>query len=63
MIKNVFLLTLVLLVSACASNKPQNNANAVTVTQTARGAQLTSDERLLFSSGKAEVGPYGMVYI
>jgi outer membrane protein OmpA-like peptidoglycan-associated protein len=61
--KNLCLLAMVILVSACASNKPKNDANAVKVTQTARGAQLTTDERLLFSSGKAEVGIYGMVYI
>jgi outer membrane protein OmpA-like peptidoglycan-associated protein len=63
MFKKMIMLAVMVLVSACASNKPQSDANAVKVSQTARGALLTSDDRLVFSSGKAEVGIYGMVYI
>jgi len=38
-------------------------AKAVKVTQTARGVQLTSDERLLFETGRSEIKPDGMVYL
>lgn len=36
---------------------------AVTVTQTPRGAMITSDERILFDSGKAEITSNGQVFI
>jgi outer membrane protein OmpA-like peptidoglycan-associated protein len=38
-------------------------AKAIKVTQTARGVQLSSDERVLFEVGKSEVKPEGMVYV
>jgi outer membrane protein OmpA-like peptidoglycan-associated protein len=37
--------------------------NAVKVSQTARGAQITSDDRILFDTGKADVKQEGMVFI
>jgi outer membrane protein OmpA-like peptidoglycan-associated protein len=42
-----------------ANGKPK----AVQVRQTERGVQLTSDERVLFDIGKAEIKSEGMVYI
>jgi outer membrane protein OmpA-like peptidoglycan-associated protein len=42
-----------------ANGKPK----AVQVRQTERGVQLTSDERVLFDIGKADIKPEGMVYI
>jgi outer membrane protein OmpA-like peptidoglycan-associated protein len=33
------------------------------LTQTKRGVQITSDERVLFDSGKADIKPDGAVYI
>ncbi len=36
---------------------------AVKVTQTARGAQITSDERILFDTGKYEVKPDGAIFL
>lgn len=42
-----------------ANGKPK----AVQVRQTERGVQLTSDERLLFDVGRADIKPDGMVYI
>lgn len=53
------------LLTGCANKAPQHEegGDVVKVTQTARGAQLTSNERLLFDLGRAEIGPYGMVYI
>lgn len=39
------------------------SAKAVKVTQTARGVQITSDERVLFETGKAEVKADGQVFI
>lgn len=38
-------------------------AKAVRVTQTARGVQITSDERVLFDTGRAEVKPDGQIFI
>lgn len=38
-------------------------AKAVKVTQTSRGVQITSDERVLFETGKAEVKADGQVFI
>lgn len=38
-------------------------AAAVTVTQTERGAKITSDERILFDTGKAQVTDNGQVFI
>jgi len=37
--------------------------NAVKVTQTSRGAQITSDDRILFDTGKADVKKEGLVFI
>jgi outer membrane protein OmpA-like peptidoglycan-associated protein len=37
--------------------------NAVKVTQTARGAQITSDDRILFDTGKSDVKQEGQVFI
>ncbi len=37
--------------------------NAVKVTQTARGAQITSDDRILFDTGKSDVKQDGQVFI
>jgi len=37
--------------------------NAVKVTQTSRGAQITSDDRILFDTGKADVKKEGQVFI
>jgi outer membrane protein OmpA-like peptidoglycan-associated protein len=42
-----------------ANGKPK----AVQVRQTERGVQLSSDERVLFDTGKSEIKPDGMVYI
>lgn len=42
-----------------ANGKPK----AVQIRQTERGVQLTSDERVLFDVGKADIKPEGMVYI
>lgn len=42
-----------------ANGKPK----AVQVRQTERGVQLSSDERVLFDIGKADIKPEGMVYI
>ena len=70
--KVLIALTTSFLLTACVSNSSKENdpnydsggkAKPVKVTQTARGAQLTSDERLLFDSGKAEIKQDGMVYI
>lgn len=70
--KVLIALTTAFLLTACVSNSSKENdpnydsggkAKPVKVTQTARGAQLTSDERLLFDSGKAEIKQDGMVYI
>lgn len=36
---------------------------AVTVVQTPRGAMITSDERVLFDSGKSNIKPEGQVFI
>ena len=66
-----------LLISACATNTSSNNssqgedpnydkngkAKAITVTQTPRGVQITSDERVLFDTGKADVKADGAVYV
>lgn len=61
----IILITSSVLLSACANKPPQREETegGVKVTQTDRGAQLTTNERLLFDPGKAEIGPYGMVYI
>jgi len=70
--KFLIALSAAFLLNACVSNSSKENdpnydsggkAKPVKVTQTARGAQLTSDERLLFDSGKAEIKQDGMVYI
>jgi outer membrane protein OmpA-like peptidoglycan-associated protein len=37
--------------------------NAVKVTQTARGAEITSDERILFDTGKFEIKSDGAVFL
>lgn len=37
--------------------------NAVKVTQTTRGAQITSDDRILFDTGKSDVKQEGQVFI
>lgn len=37
--------------------------NAVKVTQTTRGAQITSDDRILFDTGKSDVKQDGQVFI
>ncbi|PKN23559.1 MAG: OmpA family protein [Deltaproteobacteria bacterium HGW-Deltaproteobacteria-3] len=41
----------------------QAKKSAVKVTQTTRGAQITSDERILFDTGKSEIKSDGMVFI
>jgi outer membrane protein OmpA-like peptidoglycan-associated protein len=63
------------LLAACISNPAKTaegddpnydasgKAKAVKVTQTARGVQLTSDERVLFETGRAEIKSDGLVYI
>lgn len=38
-------------------------AKAVKVTQTERGVQITSDERVLFDTGKSEIKQDGMVFV
>ena len=37
--------------------------DAVTVTQTSKGVQITSDERILFDTGKSAIKPDGKIYI
>lgn len=73
MFKNFMgLLVAAVFLGGCASNSSKESdpnydsagkGKPVKVTQTSRGAQLTSDERLLFDTGKAEIKQDGMVYI
>jgi outer membrane protein OmpA-like peptidoglycan-associated protein len=53
--------------SADAGANPDYDSNgkprAVKVTQTQRGVQITSDERVLFDTGKSEIKPDGSIYI
>lgn len=62
-----------LILAGCASAPGNGNGkgtdtdsakrNAVKVTQTARGAQITSDDRILFDTGKSDVKQDGQVFI
>jgi len=61
----------VLVLAGCAGSGNGNDpaydkggkSKAIKVTQTKRGVQITSDERVLFDSGKAEIKADGVVYI
>lgn len=71
---SVYLVTLCLL-AACVSNPSKapdgsdpnydkaGKAKAVQVKQTERGVQITSDERVLFETGRADIKSDGMVYV
>lgn len=69
--KNITSLSVSILLSAvlagCASQGGVTGDNSkrksVTVVQTQRGAVITSDERVLFDSGKSVVKPEGQVFI
>lgn len=61
---------LTLLLAGCATTGNEASPDydtggrkAVTVTQTERGAVITSDERILFDTGKAEITNSGDVFI
>jgi outer membrane protein OmpA-like peptidoglycan-associated protein len=64
-----FCLLCTLLLAGCATpgdgGKSTDSAKrtAVKVTQTSRGALITSDERILFDTGKAEIKSNGKVFI
>lgn len=49
--------------SGTAAETDAAKRGAVKVTQTARGAQITSDERILFDTGKYEVKPDGAIFL
>lgn len=73
--KNILIsIVAVTVLAGCVSNSPKgegtdpkydaaSKARAVKVTQTTRGAQLTSDERVLFDTGKTEIKKDGSVYL
>jgi outer membrane protein OmpA-like peptidoglycan-associated protein len=76
--KKLLLIPIIILVTACVAttggkspsaegSDPNYDANgkqrAVKVTQTQRGVQISSDERVLFDTGKSEIKPDGAVYI
>lgn len=65
---------LMMLAGGCATVGNKNNGDdpnydqtkgkkAVKVTQTTRGAQISSDERILFNTGKSEIKGEGKVFI
>lgn len=67
----VIVLAFAVLISGCASTggggggatSDSSKRTAVKVTQTSRGALITSDERILFDTAKAEVKADGKVFI
>lgn len=58
-----------LILSGCATTQSGSAAtdsakrNPVKVTQTSRGAQITSDERILFDTGRSDIKQEGQVFI
>lgn len=70
-----WLLISLCLITACVSNPSKTQegsdpnydkagkAKAVQVKQTERGVQITSDERVLFETGRADIKSDGMVYV
>lgn len=58
------------LLAGCATTSGKGDATtdsasrkAVKVTQTSKGALITSDERILFDTGKAEIKPDGKIFV
>lgn len=66
-LKCFFVLCLGVLLSGCATQGgtagDASKRKAVTVVQTPRGPMITSDERVLFDSGKSVIKPEGQVFI
>ena len=63
-------LALSLLIVGCQTTGKDGGAEtdaakrgAIKVTQTTRGAQITSDERILFDTGKFDIKPDGAVFL
>lgn len=73
-LSNYLAVASLLLAVACSTPAPQKQEvdpnydqagkqKAVTVTQTTRGAQISSDDRILFDTGKFEVKQDGQVLL
>ena len=55
----LLLIALALLLGACASPANKN----VQITQTARGVEIRSSDKILFDSGKADIKPEGSAFL
>lgn len=55
----LLLIVLALLLGACASPASKN----VQITQTARGVEIRSSDKILFDSGKADIKPEGKAFL